>query len=539
MHLLVTVKCGQRESRFRIPCGNGQKTFKWLGLVSAARYSSESPKGSLRMRESRQAQAAGTALIPSNITTSDTSFFHPEALLGEQLEDGAEVCVALAPRVAVDAAGHPKTSRWSTIAFELSDPRKPFREQAMRDEYSAQEAKRTALEAMEADKRRGTMARKGSRLREVIKSQLPDRNAVHEAMHEDWFAMGKHRVLEALVADKQEQQKVKAVFTAHYVQLDELFKTYAASGSSIATAQEIEFNEFTEFVHNANLVAEGPGSQQVMHSCYNEANGDFSGGGRKSRGGPNRKVSAVASFHETKHIERPAFFNALLWFALFWAGHPDGQPDPLSRPGSSASGKPYRDPPAAHVAGRVEAADGGRGGLRARAPARGHAPQGRAAAHRPRRVRHQPARPLLTAAGRGPEGEHDAQGVAREREAGEYAHERPAVPLDARRPAAGVHHLDHPVVEGDVLRFDLGRCQRPTGSAGAEQREDSLAAAGVESEEQRCEATNLRSKVRAVVNEKLHDGRFSVVTRQMECCKANRIPSVDLGANVQKMTCAG
>ena len=95
MHLLVTVKCGQRESRFRIPCGNGQKTFKWLGLVSAARYSSESPKGSLRMRESRQAQAAGTALIPSNITTSDTSFFHPEALLGEQLEDGAEVHVVV------------------------------------------------------------------------------------------------------------------------------------------------------------------------------------------------------------------------------------------------------------------------------------------------------------------------------------------------------------------------------------------------------------------------------------------------------------
>ncbi|KAH8047827.1 hypothetical protein JL722_12848 [Aureococcus anophagefferens] len=248
-----------RESRFRIPCGNGQKTFKWLGLVSAARYSSESPKGSLRMRESRQAQAAGTALIPSNITTSDTSFFHPEALLGEQLEDGAE-----------------RRSRRAS-----PDPRKPFREQAMRDEYSAQEAKRTALEAMEADKRRGTM--------------------------------GAER--------------------AHYVQLDELFKTYAASGSSIATAQEIEFNEFTEFVHNANLVAEGPGSQQVMHSCYNEANGDFSGGGRKSRGGPNRKVSAVASFHETKHIERPAFFNALLWFALFWAGHPDGQPDPLSRPG--------------------------------------------------------------------------------------------------------------------------------------------------------------------------------------------------------------
>ena len=88
MHLLVTVKCGQRESRFRIPCGNGQKTFKWLGLVSAARYSSESPKGSLRMRESRQAQAAGTALIPSNITTSEVSTrTEPRAAFGSPSTD--------------------------------------------------------------------------------------------------------------------------------------------------------------------------------------------------------------------------------------------------------------------------------------------------------------------------------------------------------------------------------------------------------------------------------------------------------------------
>lgn len=337
MHLLVTVSCGPRESRFRIPCGNGQKSFKWLGLVAAARFSAESPKGSLRMRETKQAQAAGTALIPSAITTAESSFFHPEALLAEQLEDGCEVRVDLAPRVAVDAAGHPKTSRWSTIAFELSEPRAPHRERAMRDEYSAQEAKRTAREARAAATRRETMARKGAHLRRVVRAQLPDKNAVHEAMHEDWFAMAKNRVIDALVADKVEQQKVKEVFTTHYVQLDELFKTYSASGSSIATSHELEFSEFTDFVHNAGLVAEGPGAQTVTSAAYNESNGDFCGPRKNASAPAGRKSTApsATSAYETKHVERPAFFNALLWFALFWAGHPDGQPDGPSRPGTS------------------------------------------------------------------------------------------------------------------------------------------------------------------------------------------------------------
>ena len=65
MQLKVVVKCGKAESKFRIPCGNGQKTFKWLGLVAAGRYGAEAPGGGLRQRESRQAQRAGTALVPS------------------------------------------------------------------------------------------------------------------------------------------------------------------------------------------------------------------------------------------------------------------------------------------------------------------------------------------------------------------------------------------------------------------------------------------------------------------------------------------
>ena len=72
----------------------------------------------------------------------------------------------------------------------------------------------------------------GRSCREIIKDQLPDPDQVEEALSEDWFSMNKKRVLDALVEDPEEQGRVKDVLKQHYVQLDELFKTFAASGSS-------------------------------------------------------------------------------------------------------------------------------------------------------------------------------------------------------------------------------------------------------------------------------------------------------------------
>ena len=48
---------------------------------------------------------------------------------------------------------------------------------------------------------------------------------MREAMHEDWYAMSKNRVLESMVPVREEQQKIKELITQNYVQLDELFKT--------------------------------------------------------------------------------------------------------------------------------------------------------------------------------------------------------------------------------------------------------------------------------------------------------------------------
>ena len=45
--------------------------------------------------------------MPSRCYTHDQDFFHPDALLVEQLQDGDRLTVEVAPRVFVDEAGSP------------------------------------------------------------------------------------------------------------------------------------------------------------------------------------------------------------------------------------------------------------------------------------------------------------------------------------------------------------------------------------------------------------------------------------------------
>ena len=105
MKLTVTVTFGKNEQTFDIPVGDGQKTVKWLATVASQRFSARAPHGRLRAREPLMAQPQASAYMPSSVTTADSSFFHPEAMLAEKMHDGQKVTVALAPRIPVDEIG--------------------------------------------------------------------------------------------------------------------------------------------------------------------------------------------------------------------------------------------------------------------------------------------------------------------------------------------------------------------------------------------------------------------------------------------------
>ena len=74
-----------------------------------------------------------------------------------------------------------------------------------------------------------------------------------------------------------------------------------------------------------------------------------------------------------------------------------------------------------------------------------------------------------------------------EREVRQDAHERAAVALDARVPAAGVDDVDHVVLKGFVFWLDPFRAQDRDGRAGAEQRQGDLALTAIDGNTQRGE----------------------------------------------------
>ena len=246
-----TTNAARRKSRIGRPHEHLQNTswrrpqvLQVAGPRRGAASAASPPKGKLRQRERKFpcTNPANTNLVPSRCYTEDQDFFHPDALLVEQLQDGDHLTVEVAPRVFVDEAGSPVKSRWQTIAFAVSPSSSAKRDAAIAEEYDAQNAKKVAAKAIEDEAERLENMRKADHIREIIKDQLPDPDQVEEALSEDWFSMNKKRVLDALVEDPEEQGRVKDVLKQHYVQLDELFKTFAASGSSIADAQDLELS---------------------------------------------------------------------------------------------------------------------------------------------------------------------------------------------------------------------------------------------------------------------------------------------------------
>jgi hypothetical protein len=72
---------------FVVPCGTGEQSVKWLGLVASQRYSLVSPHGRQRMRE--DAHVKQGLFLPTNILTkvrlyrnraSSPHLPHPHAL---------------------------------------------------------------------------------------------------------------------------------------------------------------------------------------------------------------------------------------------------------------------------------------------------------------------------------------------------------------------------------------------------------------------------------------------------------------------------
>lgn len=327
MKLCVTVEFGKQSASFDIPVGDGQKTVKWLATVASQRFSARGPHGRLRTREPLMAQSQGSAYMPSSVTTEDTSFFHPDALLAEVMHDAQQVLVTLAPKIPVDEIGHTMMSRWAIIAFANSESQRILREQALKEEYSIQEEQRREREEREAATRAAEQKFKATEMRSVVAVQLHDEEKIAEALMEDWYNMNRKSMIDNWVKSPSEQKKLKELFGGHYVQLSELFKTYGAAGSAMGTTHEMEYLEFSQFCNDVSIFDDVKNSQELMSAafrrgnCYLEATGD--------------EREAMNS-----SLDRPGFFNALIQLALMKFTEDEGESKP--KPGRGGGKTKHR-----------------------------------------------------------------------------------------------------------------------------------------------------------------------------------------------------
>lgn len=104
-----------------VHCGNGEKSFKWLGLVATQRFALAAPSGISRCRESVRGSSEHAQHHPVVVRLHSGDAPIPSAMLSEFLHDGDTVYVELENGREVSSVGYAKTSPWFDEAFKNSD----------------------------------------------------------------------------------------------------------------------------------------------------------------------------------------------------------------------------------------------------------------------------------------------------------------------------------------------------------------------------------------------------------------------------------
>ena len=273
MRINATVEYGVQRRRIVVPCGDGRKSVKWLGLVAAQRFIMDAAaRGKTRLRDRRSVAPAATQLIPSGVSTADEPFFHPSALLCDVFEDGAEVAVALEPKVAVGASGRPLRSNWAIVAFSTAPASEPARRAALEDEYRKRGARLAKMKRETKEKQELDNYEKGSAMRKMIGPQLLQMENLDPAVDGAWAEMNRQGLMDQFIRNPRDQDKVRRILRDHFLELSELFKFYSAGTQNLADAHQLEFSEFCTFARDVGVF--GPGGfadHALLNVCFAEA----------------------------------------------------------------------------------------------------------------------------------------------------------------------------------------------------------------------------------------------------------------------------
>lgn len=268
MKIQVTIRVGEQQKTFEIPCGVGDKSFKWLGQVASQRYAMSAPNGHLRRREDFCGATERVQFQATSITVPSGEVPYPTEMLTDYLRDGDLVVVELCDRQAVDnMSGAPRSTHYATLAYSISQEHLNS-DLALSgyvsgsDDESKTGNMSPSRSTMKSGDRVGTPSRPGTGsnasssaqqliekqskvnyMRVVLKSQLLDDKRISNVVDQHWAV-----VQAALPLLKpSEHAPIRNTYARHWDLLKDLFKKYTNKKA------EVEREQFMSLIEDANI----------------------------------------------------------------------------------------------------------------------------------------------------------------------------------------------------------------------------------------------------------------------------------------------
>lgn len=258
MKVVAHVLVYGQERIFEVPCGLGDKTFKWLALTVSQRFANLCPNGTLRHKDDIRGATDRAQQTPYEIYLADGELPHPSCVIADFLKDGDHVFVGLLENHSVSKiSGAPHFSKWSTEAFVNSIDSKV--EDEGKEEEEEEDEDGDDGEEISSDKERRLIALQGRAnfMRLMLHSQMINKKLIKNEVDSVWgsaIAKGMPLLKENISAP------LKDVVTSNWDTLKELYRHFAPDGSMT----EENFNSFcsnTNIFYSRDL-------QSMAHRIY-------------------------------------------------------------------------------------------------------------------------------------------------------------------------------------------------------------------------------------------------------------------------------
>ena len=240
MKLKIRTKVGEHERIFEIPCGEGDKSFKWLSNCATQRFALSGPNGTLRRKDLIRGDTFNSQALATIMTLPNGEIPHPSSLICDFLSDGDVVTIELGTFLEVDTTGSPAHSEWATLAYATST----FGGQssAMGSDSADEE---TVVDDNESEKNGKVLF-----MRSILNSQATNKTKVKDDIEDRWEYVEKlmPKLPQDVVSD------IKDVFSLRWPIIVEIFQNYAPL--NMMMKREMTETDYFHFVEDAEIFSQ-------------------------------------------------------------------------------------------------------------------------------------------------------------------------------------------------------------------------------------------------------------------------------------------